>query len=90
VNSSVSKWINFLYGPFIRVFGFFYRSYQANRARIARFKANEKVSAFLKIMAMLMLAGWILIWIFASEESRTRLSDEIKQTIGGFDSESGQ
>jgi hypothetical protein len=41
-------------------------------------------------MAMLMLAGWILIWIFASEESRTRLSDEIKQTIGGFDSESGQ
>lgn len=90
VNKSLSKWINFLYGPFFRVIGFFYRSYQANRARIAKLKANSKVSAFLKIMAMLILVGWILIWFFASDESRTRLTDEIKQTIGGFETESGQ
>jgi len=87
VNKSVSKWINFLYGPFFRVIGFFYRNYQANRARITRLKANAKVSEFLKIMAMLILVGWILVWFFASEESRSRLSDDIKQTIGGFDSE---
>jgi len=90
VNKSLSKWIDFLYGPFFRVIGFFYRSYQSNRARIAQLKANEKVSAFLKFMAILILVGWILVWLFASEESRTRLTDDIKQTIGGFGSTSGQ
>lgn len=90
VNKTVSKWINFLYGPFFRVIGFFYRSYQANRARIARLKANERVSAFLKVVAMLILAGWILIWYFASDESRGKLTDDIKQTIGGFGTETGQ
>lgn len=90
MNKSVSKWINFLYGPFFKVIGFFYRSYQANRARVARLKANEKVAAVLKFMTIFILVGWILIWFFASDESRTRLSDEVKQTIGGFDSTPGQ
>ncbi|MCP4387051.1 MAG: hypothetical protein GY802_02060 [Gammaproteobacteria bacterium] len=90
MNKSVSKWINFLYGPFFRVIGFFYRSYQTNRARIARFKANAKLSEFLKIMAMLILVGWILVWFSPLIESRSRLNDDIKQTIGGFGSEFSQ
>ncbi len=89
MNRSLSKWIDFLYGPFFRTIGFFYRSYKANRARIANFKANDKVAAFLKFMAMVILVGWILIWFFASEEGRTRLTEDIKQTIGGFGSETG-
>ena len=90
MNKSLSKWIDFLYGPFFRVIGFFYRSYQANRARVAQLKANQKVSSFLKFMAILILMGWFLVWFFASEQSRTRLTDDIKQTIGEFDTRPDQ
>ena len=85
MRKSYAKWIEFLYGPFFRVIGFFYRAYTANRARVAAFKANAKVSAFLKAVTVLVLVGWIMIWFFASEESRTRLVDEVKQSIGGFE-----
>ncbi|MDH3220637.1 MAG: hypothetical protein OEO19_13970 [Gammaproteobacteria bacterium] len=86
----LEKWIDFLYGPIFRVIGFFYRSYIANRARVAKLKSNEKVAAFLRLMAILILVGWILIWFFASEESRTRLVDDVKQSIGGFGRSSDQ
>ena len=71
-----------MYGPFFKVIGFFYRSYTANRARIAAFKANAKGAVFLKAITILIFVGWILTWFFASEESRTRLSDEVRQSIG--------
>ena len=84
MQKSYAKWIDFLYGPFFRVIGFFYRTYTANRARVAALKANQKVAAFLKILARLVLVGWILTWFFASEESRQRLTDDVKQSIGIF------
>jgi hypothetical protein len=90
VQKSLAKWIDFLYGPFFKVIGFFYRIYTANRARVERLKANQKVSSFLKLLTVLVLVGWILIWYFASEESRNRLVDDVKQSIGFVDSESGQ
>ena len=37
---------------------------------------------FLKAITILVLAGWILTWFFASEESRNRLTDEVRQSIG--------
>ena len=83
-----SRWIEFLYGPFFKVIGFFYRAYTANRARIASLKANAKVASFIRFMAMAILLGWILIWYFASDESRTRLVDDVKQSIGIPDSSS--
>ena len=85
MRNTVWKWIDFLYGPFFRVIGFFYRNYKANRAAVSRFLARKQVSAVMKLLAILFLLGWILVWMFASDESRTRLSDEIRQTIGGFD-----
>lgn len=39
---------------------------------------------------MAILVGWILIWYFASEESRTSLVDDVKQSIGISDSPSAQ
>ncbi len=77
--------INFLYGPLFKVIGFFYRSYTSNRARLQRFKAHQGVAKTLRILTVLVVVGWILIWMFASEESRSRLTDEVRQTIGGFD-----
>ena len=82
MQKSLAKWIDFLYGPLFRVVGFFYRVYTANRTRIANLKANEMISAGIKYLAMLILVGWILIWFFASEGSRTRLTEEVKQSIG--------
>jgi len=90
VQKSVAKWIDFLYGPFFKVIGFFYRIYTANRARVEALKANRKVSSFLKLLTVLVLAGWILTWFLASEESRSRLADDVRQSIGFIDSDSGQ
>jgi len=90
VQQPYSRWIAFLYAPFFKVFGFFYRAYTTNRARIQSFKANEKVSSFIRFMAIAILVGWILIWYFASEESRTSLVDDVKQSIGILDSPSNQ
>jgi Fe2+ transport system protein B len=86
VQKPYSRWIEILYGPFFKVIGFFYRTYTTNRARIAKLKANEKVSSFIKFMTMVILLGWILIWYFASDESRTSLVDDVKQSIGVTDS----
>ncbi len=85
-----SRWIAFLYAPFFKVIGFFYRAYTTNRARVTRLKANQKVSAFIRFMAIAILTVWILIWYFASDESRTRLVDDVKQSIGIFDAPSDQ
>jgi hypothetical protein len=90
VRKPYSKWIEFLYAPLFKVIGFFYRAYTTNRARVASLKANAKVASFIRFMAMAILLGWILIWYFASEESRTRLVDDVKQSIGILDSPTDQ
>jgi hypothetical protein len=83
VNKSLSEWIDFLYGPIFRVIGFFYRVYTANRARVERFKQTAGIATVLRALTVLVLIGWILVWYFAPDESRDRLSDEIRKTLGG-------
>lgn len=78
--------VNFLYGPWFWIIGIFYRSYTANRARLERFKANQGVARLLRVLTVMFFVAWILIWFFASDAERSRLSDEVRQTIGGFDS----
>lgn len=78
------KWIDYLYGPYFKFIGFFYRIFSANRARVERLKSSERVTALLRFLAVAVLLLWILIWLFASEDSRNRLTEEMKQTIGGF------
>jgi len=90
VQKPYSRWIEILYGPFFRIIGFFYRVFTANRARVARLKANEKVSAFIRTMTILVLLGWVLIWYFASDDSRTSLVDDVKQSIGMSESPPAQ
>ena len=81
-----SKWIQLLYGPYLKVIGFFYRTYNANRARFARITSGERVSALIRFLTIAILIAWIVVWLLASDESRTRLVDDIKQSIGGIDS----
>lgn len=77
------RWAVFLFGPLLAVIGFFYRSYSANRARLAEFKSNPKVAFALKLLALLVLVGWILVWWLAGEGDRGRLTDEFRQMIDG-------
>jgi hypothetical protein len=90
VQTKFSRIIQFLYGPYFKVTGFFYRIYTANRARVERLKANQAFSALLRGLTLLVLVGWILIWLFASDESRTGLVDEVKQSIGVSDPKANQ
>ena len=86
VQTKFSRIIQFLYGPYFKVSGFFYRIYSANRARVERLKANQTFSALLRGLTLLVLLGWILVWLFAPDESRTGLVDEVRQSIGASDS----
>jgi hypothetical protein len=81
------QWMDFLYGPIFKVIGFFYRIYSANRGRVANLKSRKKVAFLLQNGAVILLIAWILIWFFASEESRGRLTEEVKQSIGGLSSQ---
>lgn len=89
MGKSFTQWIDFLYGPIFRVIGFFYRVYTANRARFERIKQGAGVATLLRALAVLILVGWILVWYFAPEDRRGRLTDEIRKTIGAPEQSTG-
>lgn len=75
------QWIEILYGPFFKAIGFFYRSYKSNRNRVKNLKTKEGVSSFITATTVIFLLVWILIFLFSSEESRNRLTEEVKQSF---------
>ena len=84
MQKSYPRWVEFLYGPFFKVIGFFYRAYTANRARVEKLKTGRKFSMFLRALAVAVLLGWILIWALAPDEAGKRLTDEVRQSLDGF------
>jgi len=78
------RWIQFLYGPFFIVIGFFYRIYKSNRDRVETLITGDKVSFFIRNGTIVILAIWFLVWYFAPEGSSDRLVEEVKETIGGL------
>jgi len=78
------QWIQFLYGPFFIVIGFFYRIYKSNRDRVEGLKTGDKISFILRHATLVILAIWLLVWYLAPEGSSDRLADEVKQTIDGI------
>lgn len=80
-----SNWLKLLFGPSLWLIGFFYRSYTANRDRLARLMARPWVSVAFKTVVVATFLAWILIWLFASDESRTRLTDTIKEQLRGLE-----
>jgi len=79
-------WIQILYGPLFKVIGFFYRAYTTNRGWVGDLKSQEKIASFIRNAAVIILLGWILIWYLAPEGSSDRLTEEVKETIGGMKS----
>ncbi len=90
VQTKFSRIVQFLYGPYFKVSGFFYRIYTANRTRVERLKANQTFAALLRGLTLLVVLGWFLVWMFASDESRTGLVDEVRQSIGVSDPKATQ
>jgi hypothetical protein len=83
----LGQWIDFLYGPLFRVIGFFYRIYKTNRDHVASLTGKKKIASLLQNAAVILLIAWMLIWFFASEESRNRLTQEVQESIGSFSSQ---
>ena len=69
--------------------GFVYRTYKTNRDRFASFTAGKKASSLLQNGAVILLIAWFLIWYFASDESRDRLTREVQEQIGEISSQEG-
>ena len=86
----LQQWIDFLYGPIFKLIGFFYRIYKANRDRVARLTSRQKMASLLQNGAVILLIAWILIWFFASDESRNRLTEEVQESIGNLSSQPKQ
>lgn len=80
------KILQFLYGPFFKIVGYFYRTYKFNRDWIEGVKAGKKASFFIKNATVAILIIWILIWYFAPEGSGERLSEEVQESIGNINS----
>lgn len=73
------KIFQFLYGPFFAVLDFFMRNYKANRERLNRLITGKGISSFLQNAAIALLVIWIIIFIFASEDSRKRLTEAVNE-----------
>ena len=76
------SWYAILVGPPFRLIGFFYRAYHANRDRLAALTSKSWVSSGLRKVMVLTLFLWIAVWLFASDESRNRLTDAVKENLG--------
>jgi magnesium-transporting ATPase (P-type) len=80
-NKPLHKLFQFLYGPFFYVLDFFMRHYKANRERLAVLMSKKGVASFMQIAAIVLLIIWILTFVFASEESRNILTEEVKKSF---------
>ena len=74
-------WYSLLLGPPFRLIGFFYRAYTSNRERLSQLVSRPRVSSIVRYVFTLTLFLWIVIWLLASEESRNRLTEAVKQNF---------
>lgn len=80
------KIFQFLYAPFFWVLDFFMRNYRLNRERLEKLIGGRKISALFRGAAIVLLVVWIAIFSFASDESRNRLTQEIKAAFENISS----
>jgi preprotein translocase subunit SecG len=57
------------------------RHYKANRERLAVLMSKKGIASFMQIAAIVLLIIWILTFVFASEESRNILTEEVKKSF---------
>ena len=80
------NWYQLLFGPAFVLIGFFYRAYRRNRDRVARLTTMGWASALFSKAVVLTLIVWIAVWLLASEESRSRLTEAVKRNLSSIES----
>ena len=86
VETGSRTWVRVLFGPALGLIGFFFRSYRANRDRVAALMARPWAGALFKNIVVVTVILWLLIWLFAPEESRNQLSEAVSEYLGGLGS----
>ena len=79
-------WLKVLFGPALALIGFFFRSYRANRDRVAALMARPWAGSLFRNAVLLTVILWLIVWFFAPEESRNRLTEAISEYLGGLGS----
>lgn len=82
----LQKWMEFLYRPYLKVIRYIYQTYRANKARYKKLTEGKMASSLIQYGAVILLLVWILIWLFASDEDRSRLTQEVIEGLGEFSS----
>lgn len=59
------------------------RTYAANRERVQRLTAGERVARLLKFLCVATLGAWLAIWLLADDEDRERLTRAVKAYLAG-------
>ena len=75
-------WIKILYGPLISLVVFFMDAYKSNRERVSKAISGNKIASFFQTLAIVILVLWALVFFFAGDENRDKLTQEVKQRFG--------
>jgi hypothetical protein len=86
--SRIGDVLRFLYGPPLRTIAWIMETWVSNRERVKRFKENPRIAGLIRNAAIIILLLWALIWIFAPDEYRERLTEEFKAQIGKYNADS--
>lgn len=78
------RWYSFLFGPPFKLIGFFYRTYHANRVRLAALVSKPRVSSGLRTVMVLTLVLWIATWLIVPNETPNRFTDAIQENFGSL------
>ena len=82
-----NKWLKMFYITPFRIIGFFYRTYTANRDRISSLEKKPWASTLFRSVMVITMIVWIGIWLMASDESRNRLTEAVKSSLGSFNTQ---
>jgi hypothetical protein len=55
--------------------------YQINRRFFAEQFAKKRVAALMKFLIVLTFGAWIVVWLFAGEEYRGRLTEAVRSYL---------
>ena len=84
----IGEIFRFLYGPPLRFMAWIAETYTNNRNRVKSIKENPRVAELIRNAAVIILLLWVLIWVFAPDEYRERLTEEFKSQIEKYNADS--
>ena len=62
----------------LRLFAALVRTFTSNRNRLSHIIARERIAMALKVLSVVTVGAWVVIWLLAGEEQRGRLTETVK------------